>query len=373
MKVLFLTNVPSPYRVDFFNELGKKCELIVLFEKSTSDERDASWKQYNFVNFKGIFLKGKSIDVDSAICFDVVKYLKKNTYDHIVVTNFLMPTGMIAIQYMRWKGIEYWLESDGGFAKNGKGIREVVKKYFIKGAKGYFSTAEEHDKYYLQYGADPHKIFRYPFTSLKRSDLLPIIPSRAEKESLRIKLGILEEKVILSVGRFSYQNGYGKGFDILLRIAETYDDRYGFYIIGDKPTDEFLEFKDSKKLDNVHFVDFKQKEELSLYYRAADVFVLLSRGDVWGLVINEAMAHTLPVVSSNKVIAGLELIYDDENGYVVKLDNEQLIAKKIKYILDNDEIRTYMSNKSKELISHYTIEDMSESHCSILWGVQEMD
>lgn len=33
MKILWLTNIPSPYRVKFFNELGKKCELTVLFEK----------------------------------------------------------------------------------------------------------------------------------------------------------------------------------------------------------------------------------------------------------------------------------------------------------------------------------------------------
>ena len=41
MKVLFLANVPSPYRVDFFNELGKYCDLTVLFEKATS-ERERS-------------------------------------------------------------------------------------------------------------------------------------------------------------------------------------------------------------------------------------------------------------------------------------------------------------------------------------------
>jgi len=56
MKILWLTNVPSPYRVDFFNELGKKCELTVLFEKRTSDERDRSWENYEFLNFTGVFL-----------------------------------------------------------------------------------------------------------------------------------------------------------------------------------------------------------------------------------------------------------------------------------------------------------------------------
>ena len=64
MKVLFLTNIPSPYRVDFFNEIGKYCDLTVLFEKGFSNERDTSWKNYSFDNFKGIFLKGKSIKTD---------------------------------------------------------------------------------------------------------------------------------------------------------------------------------------------------------------------------------------------------------------------------------------------------------------------
>ena len=46
MKVLFMTNVPSPYRVDFFNELGKLCDLTVYFEKKSSDERNDIWKEY---------------------------------------------------------------------------------------------------------------------------------------------------------------------------------------------------------------------------------------------------------------------------------------------------------------------------------------
>jgi hypothetical protein len=46
MKLLFITNVPSPYRVNFFNELGKLCGLTVLFQKKTSDTRDKSWLNY---------------------------------------------------------------------------------------------------------------------------------------------------------------------------------------------------------------------------------------------------------------------------------------------------------------------------------------
>ena len=43
MKVLFLTNIPSPYRVDFFNQLGKYCELTVLYELGYATNRDKNW------------------------------------------------------------------------------------------------------------------------------------------------------------------------------------------------------------------------------------------------------------------------------------------------------------------------------------------
>ena len=43
LKVLFLTNVPSPYRVDFFNALGELCELTVLFETKTAKSRNEAW------------------------------------------------------------------------------------------------------------------------------------------------------------------------------------------------------------------------------------------------------------------------------------------------------------------------------------------
>ena len=56
MKILVLTNIPSPYRVDFFNEWGKYCDLTVAFEKEASDERDNSWKKYQFTHFKGVLL-----------------------------------------------------------------------------------------------------------------------------------------------------------------------------------------------------------------------------------------------------------------------------------------------------------------------------
>ena len=60
MKVLYLTNLASPYRVDFFNELSKYCDLTVLFERKKAADRDDEWYSNNY-KFKAIFLNSKNI------------------------------------------------------------------------------------------------------------------------------------------------------------------------------------------------------------------------------------------------------------------------------------------------------------------------
>ena len=356
LDILYITNVPSPYRVDYFNELGKFSNLTVLFEKSTSDERDSSWKDYNFKNFEGIVLSGRKITVDSAFCLDVVNYLKRKKYDYIVVTDFLLPTGMLAIIYMRLKGIKYWLESDGGFSKNGKGIKEKIKKFFIKDADGYFSTGREHDKYYISYGADSRKIHRYSFTSLMNEDLLPLLPSEDEKKFLKRKMNMIEKKIIISVGRLSNQNGYEKSFDVLIDVAEKIGDNYGLYIIGEQPTEELFQIIGKRDLNNVHFIDAMRKNELALSYRVADMVVCLSQEE-GSLVFSEAMVYGLPIIVSDKITAATELIKNYKNGYVVSVENITLISDKIEKILQDCSLHNCMVKASRDVVNNYVKEN----------------
>lgn len=359
MKVLWLTNIPSPYRVKFFNEFGKYCDLTVLFEKKASDERDDSWKKFNTENFEAIYLKGKSVGVAEAFCLDVVKYLNR-TYDHIIVTNFSDPTGMLAIAMLKAKRIQYIIESDGGFAGSGQGIKEKVKKWLLSSARLYFSTAEVHDKYYMTYGAKKEQIIRYPFTSLQEPDVLTSPISNEDKQALRKKLGITEEKVILSVGQFIHRKGYDVLFDTLKQI----DKSVGCYIVGGKPTDEYLKMVNEKQLTNVHFIGFKLKDELNEFYRAADLFVLPTREDIWGLVVNEAMAQGLPVVTTDRCVAGLELIQDSVYGQIVPIEDATALADAIQYELDNlSEART---TRILSKIKQYTVEQMACVHIECL-------
>lgn len=362
MKILFMTNVPAPYRVDFFNELGKSCDLTVTFEKKSSDERGSAWDGYKFENFTGVFLKGKSINTDTAICPEIIRYVGDKSFDHIICADFSSPTGMIATEYMRMRKIPYWLESDGGFAKSGRGLKEKVKRHFISGAHGYFSTAKEHDNYYIAYGADPAKIHRYPFTSLKKADLMQVLPEKGEKDRMKSHIGIREAYVVLAVGQFIPR----KGFDILLRAARELDDSIGIYIVGGKPTEEYLKYQTEHKLNNVHFCGYKAKAELKKYYLAADVFVHPTREDIWGLVINEAMACALPVITTDKCIAGMELLGSTQADCIIPSENSEILAERIQSLYGSG--NQGISEENFITISEYTIEGMIQAHLRILGG-----
>lgn len=361
LRVLFIVNIPSPYRVSFFNELGKYCDLTVLFEKTASDERDDSWRNYEFTNFKGVFLKGVSVGVATALCFEVKSYIKKEKYDYIVCANFTSPTGMIAVDYMKRHKIPYWLECDGGFAKSGKGPKELLKKYIMSGANGYFSTGKDNDEYYKLYGAEQDRIFRYPFTSIESNQVADRVLSPSEKSEFKQKLGLADKVTVLAVGQFIPR----KGFDVLLKASSKLNCDVSICFVGGVPTEEYLHLKETLKLDNVTFEGFKQKDQLSEYYSAADLFVLPTREDIWGLVINEAMAYALPVVTTNKCAAGNELVKDDINGYLVDVDDEIELARRIDALASNVELRHSMAEASLSKIQEYTIENMAKRHIEV--------
>ncbi len=356
MKVLWLTNIPSPYRVDFFNELGKSCDLTVLFEKQRSIERDDSWLNYNVKNFKAIFLKGKSVGVAEAFCPSVTKYLKKKyCYDHIVVDNFADLTGVLAIIALRFRRIPYEIESDGGFPGNEKGFKAKIKKWLFKKATRCFSTGKVHDLYYKQYRVKDEKIVRYPFTSLWEEDIIEYPLTIEEKKAIRRQLAVVENKMVLAVGQFIHR----KGFDVLLNAIRFLPQDIGVYIVGGIPTEEYLTLQEKYNLQNVHFLPFKEKKELKNWWLAADCFVLPTREDIWGLVINEAMAYGLPVLTTERCVAGLELVENDVNGYIIPVDDAVKTAQGIQNCLNNSGV---FANQSLIKIRQYTFEKMAEAH-----------
>ena len=362
MKILFLTNVPSPYRVEFFNQLGEKSDLTVLYQKKRSSERDKKWVGESRNTFKSIYLNGVSTGVDQSISFDVLKYLDKKKYDFIVICGLASPTEVLALTWCKVCRIPYYFESDGGFAKTGKGIKEYLKRFNLFGAQGYFSTGNNHDLYYLAYGVPYEKIIHYPFSSITSQDIRLMPVEATEKKAIRRKHGYDYSTVAVTVGQFIYR----KGIDVLIKAWSNINQNNCLVIVGGEPTKDYLDLIKENNNKNIYFVPFVEKNVLAEYYAMADFFVLPTREDIWGLVVNEAMCFGLPVISSNRAAAALEMIEPGCNGYLFENENILDLEQKIQRFLN-------CSNEEKEKMSYaaictsreYTIEKMVDKHLEI--------
>lgn len=358
MRVLFITNCPSPYRVRFFNELSKYCELTVVFEMEAARNRDSEWKSSEDFLFNAVFMKSLFMKEESAFCSEVTKYIDKYKRDVIVVGGYSTPTGMYSILYMKAKRIPFILNCDGGLIKADTFIKKSIKRFFIGSAKIWLSTGKTSDEYLCYYGANRQKILQYPFTSIKEDEVLNV--SELQKKEMREKLGIKQDKVVLYVGRFIPL----KRIDVLVNACKELQDVAVVLVGGDDLETVCGEDIRGEK-SNIYVVGFKSAEELKEYYQAADIFVLPTSGDVWGLVINEAMAMGLPVITTEKCVAGIELVEQGKNGYIVSVGNSDEMKEKIEILLNDLKLRENIKKNNIVKIGQYTIEKMAIRHIEI--------
>ena len=360
-RVLFLTNFASPYRVHFFDELGKYMDVTVLYSDRVEDikHRNADWFEKGEGGFHGVQLTKVASVGDENLCLDVIPWLKKK-YDAIIIGGYSSPTAVLAMAWMRLHRIPFYMEVDGGLIRQENPVKYRVKKTLVGMANQWLSTGCYTTKYLVHYGAKEERITNYPFSSLYETDILPAIPSQEEKQALRSELGIPETHMVLAIGQFIHR----KGFDVLMHAAKDVREDAGIYIVGGEATEEYLKLREELGLNNVHFLGFQKKDQLAKFYKAADLFVLPTREDIWGLVINEAMAYGLPVITTDRCVAGLELIEDGVNGCIVPVEDADALAQKMNAVLDSDMEK--MGAASLEKIRPYTLENMAKTHAEIL-------
>ncbi len=353
-KVLFITNYPSPYRVDFFNLLGQQVALTVSFTSrpEAQKHRAAEWFHTDYESFTPVFLKEKR----GRVFVDIIPLIREG-WDHIIIGGYSLPTYMLAIEYMRLRRIPFVIEADGALLRPEKKSMYLVKRHFIRSADAWFSSGRATTDYFLHYGAKKDRIVQYPFTSLWKSDI-----ERAEllrktgKSAVRSELGMSEKRIVLAVGQFISR----KGFDILITAAAKLPRDYGVYIVGSQPTEQYLQLKDALKADNVHFMGFKKKEELNRCYLSADIFAMPTREDIWGLVVSEAMSFGLPVVSTDRCGAALELVEDGVNGRIVPVGDADALACALIELLNGDLPK--MADEAAKAVAPYSIENMVRAH-----------
>jgi glycosyltransferase involved in cell wall biosynthesis len=187
---------------------------------------------------------------------------------------------------------------------------------------------------------------------------------------VRQSLGITESQTVLL---FSGKLSLIKRPDLLLRAikglpAEIRRDIVVVCLGSGELKETLQELAQSPPSIRAVFLGFQNQSLLSRYYHAADVLVLPSHAETWGLVVNEALHHGLLCVLSEGVGCAPDLIDPGVTGDIFETGSAQSLASAIQRVLaliGRPEIR----ERCRQKVSGYTVAKAAEGLAKAYWAV----
>ena len=116
---------------------------------------------------------------------------------------------------------------------------------------------------------------------------------------------------------------------------------------------DLKQYAETKHLPVV-FAGFRNQTELPKWFAIADVFALPSGEEPWGLVVNEAMCFSLPVVASDQVGATGDLVRGGVNGFVFPTGDARSLSEHLQLLLSDPALRARFGQKSRKIIEHWS-------------------
>jgi glycosyltransferase involved in cell wall biosynthesis len=232
--------------------------------------------------------------------------------------------------------------------------KELLKRKLFSAADGVFTPGPDGRSFALRYGAAPERVYRVPQVIDVEHYRKGHTAAQRDRTVRRGKVG-LRGITFLYVGRL----WSGKGISYLLeafgQLQQSIDQEVSLLLVGDGVDETALrDFSQELKLQNVVFAGFRQKPELPRWYSLADVFVFPTLGDPYGLVVDEAMACSMPVITTTEAGEIAERVKDGVNGYVVPPEDSSALAERMEYLASDPDLRVRMGAAGYEQIHHQT-------------------
>lgn len=348
MKILFVTQNLAPFRINWLQELSKEFDITVFHLNEYDVTCNPKYIDRISTNIKtediSRFFMGKKI-------FRISK-IAKNKYDALILDGYGFLGQVILISYLSLRHKQFALSLDGAiYSKQESKMKYIVKKFCLNSANAFFSTSNQTDEYIRHYVCENKTIYRHRFSSVFSKNIVTPRERKELHDKYKKELNFDEKKVVLCVGRFVDF----KRFDIVFNAANELNDDYMIIFAGGKAPKKYMDLINDQNRQRIKVVDFLYPEELRKYYIAADVFCHPAQGEIWGLVIGEAMAMGLPIVSSDTCNAALEMVTPN-GGILIHGDNPSDYAVAIIEILNNLEYARKLGDYNVQVIKQYAID-----------------
>lgn len=317
-KAIYFFQYLPPWRIDVFNEMSKVFELTVVFwnaqasgftydRKSLLSRLDSS--------IETIFLSGGISAGTHSVRTGVFRIIRKIQPD-VVFSHEYAPISMQCLlirMCMRKKFRFVTTTSDNvAMADSSRGLKALSRKLILSQADGAILYSKDVESWYKKHfpslKTDICPNIQNPDTLLSMSSSFPTF-----NEEHKGCFGLEGRKIMLFIGRLVQV----KGLDLLLSaFAKVDHEGWKLVLVGDGPEKDNL-IAQVKRLgieDSVCFAGFYSGPELYSWYSMANFFILPSRYEPFGAVVNEALVYGCPVVVS-RYIGALDFI-SEKNGLI---------------------------------------------------------
>lgn len=357
--IVIISNIPAPYRVDFFDYLKKKYtdyRFTILYSSKNEDNR--SWEIDQEKMDNSIFLESKTIKIKKKldtryvhIPWGVGKTLKELAPD-VVVGSEYNPTILLALHYCKRHKIPFVSWTDGTlFSERNFGkVQLWSRKHVIRRADSYIASSTKSKEAQVYYGAPEEKCH----ISFLTVDIDEYIQKPEGKGNGKI----------LCVGSLIER----KGVDLLLNALEEVNADYELYLAGvgsEKATLEVMA-NNLKIADKIHFLGQLNRKELLIQYASSDLFVLPTREDCFALVILEAMCSGLPIICSRYADGAYDLIEEGKNGFIIDPNDKKAFAAAIEKVLQDEKLQKSMQEQSGQILEKFRFENVSKGYMSAI-------
>ncbi len=240
-------------------------------------------------------------------------------------------------------------------------LRDRTLKWFYSKCERLLYISQRSFEHFRRLGCPEEKLIFSPYC-VDISSFRCVEKDREELRPLvRKQLGIDEtELAILFSGKLIPRKGPDLLIEAVKNLPPKLREKTVLIFMGDGKLRRQLEQLSSGfPAKNIHFIGFQNQTTLSPYYHAADLFVLPSRSEVWGVVVNEALHHGLPCVVSQGVGAAPDLIEPGVTGEIFETNSPESLALALQralHLAGRLEIR----QKCRQKMEGYTIHKAAE-------------
>ena len=360
-RLVIITEIISPYRIPLFNALAQRgnVDLHVLFLAETDPEL-RQWKVYkDEIKFSYQVLRSwrKQIGRHNVLLNSgVAQALRDSSPGVILCGGYNYAASWQSLLWARVRGVPFllWSESSARDLRTGWPPVELLKAEFLKQCSGFVVPGRSAREYLRLQKIREERIF----TAVNAVDNDLFAQSsecaRSNVSQLRAELK-LSQRYFLFVGRLVREKGVFELLSAFAKLEVPLREQAGLVFLGDGNCRQELEEQASQISPGaIKFIGFAQRNQLPTYYALAEVLVLPTYTDTWGLVVNEGMACGLPIIVSEAAGCVADLVTDDWNGLVIPARDELALRSAMRRLATNPSFRNEAGSNSRKRIDEYS-------------------